>query len=467
MKFRSTQRIHFTGIGGVGMSGIAEVLLTLGYEITGSDIEENARIRNLRRRGGKVEIGHSATNVEGADVVVRTSAVEDDNCELQAAREAGIPVIPRAEMLAELMRLKKGIAVAGTHGKTTTTALVSHLLQTAEFDPTVVVGGRMHNLGIGARLGTGDHIVVEADESDGSFLRLSPVLSVVTNIEDDHMDYYGSIEELEAAFKEFINRVPFYGFTAICGEDPRLREFLPEITRPHCSYGFGKQNDLRAVDRAVENGKQKFTLVHGEEELGRITIPLPGRFNILNTLGALAIALEMGIDFGTIQKALESFQGVARRFDYKGKVDNFQVYDDYAHHPTEIRKTLEAAREALEGELIVVFQPHRYSRTKQLAPEFGPALEVADKLCVTEVYAAGEEPMDGVDLDFLKKHITPHRSEKNTAFKGSREEIIDWVADQYKGNRSQVLFTLGAGNVVSLAEPIQDRISREIRELEG
>ncbi len=463
MKFRSTQLIHFTGIGGVGMSGIAEVLLTLGYEVTGSDIEENARIRNLQRRGAKVEIGHSPRHVEGVDVVVRTSAVGENNCEIQAAREQDIPVIPRAEMLAELMRLKKGIAVAGTHGKTTTTAMVSHLLQSAEYDPTVVVGGRMHNLGIGARLGSGEHIVVEADESDGSFLRLAPVLSVVTNIEDDHMDYYDSMSALIAAFKEFINSVPFYGFTAICGDDPRLKEMLPEITRPHQSYGFAEHNQLRAVDCKATNGRQEFTVLLEGEKLGQLDLPLPGRFNVLNALGATAIALELGVGFATLRQAFESFQGVARRFDFKGRVKEFRVYDDYAHHPTEIKKTLEAARQALDGELLVVFQPHRYSRTKQLAEEFGPALKIADKLCVTDVYPAGEEPVSGIDLNFLRRHILPHRKEQNTDFKADREKILDWVVENYRPGKSQVLFTLGAGDVVSLAEPAQDRVLEKMR----
>ncbi len=465
MEFRSTQSIHFVGIGGVGMSGIAEVLLTLGYNVSGSDIQENARVRNLRRRGAQITIGHAEENVDGADVVVRTSAVEDENCEIQAARERSIPVIPRAEMLAELMRLKKGVAIAGTHGKTTTTAMMSHLLRTAEYDPTVVVGGRMHNLGIGARLGSGNHIVVEADESDGSFLKLMPVLSAVTNIEDDHLDYFGTMKKLEQAFLDFINSVPFYGFTAICGDDPRLRKLLPKVTKPHQTYGLGEHNQLRAVNCRQKNGKQTFTVQLEGEEIGELLLPLPGDFNVQNALASTALALEMGISFQKIEEAFETFEGVARRFDYKGRVEKFTIYDDYAHHPTEIRNTLGAAANSFEAELLVVFQPHRYSRTKMLADKFGPALEVADRLCVTDVYAAGEEPLPGVDLDFLRNKILKHCSPETTAFAASRDQVLEWVEEVFNPHKPQVLFTLGAGDVVQYAEPIQDRIARKLREL--
>ncbi len=465
MEFRRTQSIHFVGIGGIGMSGIAEVLLTLGYNVSGSDINENARVRNLRRRGAKITLGHAAKNVEEVDVVVRTSAVDDDNCEVKAARERSIPVIPRAEMLAELMRLKEGIAIAGTHGKTTTTAMMSHILRTAEYDPTVVVGGRMHNLGIGARLGSGDHIVVEADESDGSFLKLMPVLSAVTNIEDDHLDYFGTMKKLEQAFLDFINSVPFYGFTAICGDDPRLQNLLPKVTKPHQTYGLEDHNQLRAVNCRQKNGKQTFTVQREDREIGDLILPLPGDFNVQNALAATALALEMGIDFQKIEQAFKSFEGVARRFDYKGRVENFIIYDDYAHHPTEVKNTLSAAANSFDGELLVVFQPHRYSRTELLAGKFGEALQEADKLCVTDVYAAGEEPVPGVNIDFLKDKILKHCSAKTTAFAVDREQVLDWVEAVFEPDHQQVLFTLGAGDVVQYAEPIQDRVARKLREL--
>ncbi len=462
MNFRRTQVIHFVGIGGVGMSGIAEVLLTLGYRVTGSDISENARIRNLQRRGAEIEIGHSAENIKEADVLVKTSAVDENNCEVSAAREREIPVIPRAEMLAELMRLKQGIAVAGTHGKTTTTAMVSVVLQSGGFDPTVVVGGRMHNLGIGARLGSDDQIVVEADESDGSFLKLTPVLAVVTNIENDHMDYYGTMQEVKVAFKQFINSVPFYGFVALCGDCPGVRNMLPEVHKPYVTYGLGEHNQLQAFDLKPHNFSTRFKVSRDGELLGEINLPLPGKFNVQNALAALAIGLEKELDFNSIKQGLESFEGVARRFDFKGQVKKFSVYDDYAHHPTEIEKTLKAADENLEGELLVIFQPHRYSRTRDLAHEFGRALKTAGKLCVTEIYPAGEEKIEGIDIDFLRKNILPHRNGGSTAFASSRKEILDWIEEQISPDKKQVLFTMGAGNIVSLAEPILDRAAKKI-----
>ncbi|MGM0380399.1 MAG: UDP-N-acetylmuramate--L-alanine ligase [bacterium] len=463
MKFRRTSLIHFVGIGGVGMSGIAEVLLTLGYEVSGSDIKENARIRNLRRRGAEIKIGHSSKNISGADVVVKTSAVGEDNCEIKAARKNNIPVIPRAEMLAELMRLKQGIAVAGTHGKTTTTAMVSMILQSAGFDPTVVVGGRMHNLGIGARLGSDKQIVVEADESDGSFLKLMPIMSIVTNIDDDHMDHYGSMDAVEDAFAEFINSIPFYGFAALCGDDERVFNLLDRVRKPFKTYGFAGHNDLRPVDLKQVDGGSKFTVQFNNKNLGDIKLPVPGRFNVLNALGAAAIGLEKNIEFEAIKRGLENFEGVARRFEFKGKVNSFRVYDDYAHHPTEIDKTISAARENLAGELLVVFQPHRYSRTKQLAADFGQALADADRLCVMDVYPAGEEKIEGIDLEFLQNKIGPSRNGDVTAFAGEREEVLNWIEQQVEPGKKQNLFTMGAGDVVNLAEPVLDRVARIVR----
>jgi UDP-N-acetylmuramate--alanine ligase len=458
MIFRRTRSIHFVGIGGVGMSGIAEVLLTLGYKVTGSDISEGARVRNLDRKGAEIAIGHRPENVHGADVVVKTSAVGEDNPEVQEAKRLDIPVIPRAEMLAELMRLKQGIAVAGTHGKTTTTAMVSTVLQNAGYDPTVVVGGRMHNMSIGARLGTDDLIVVEADESDGSFLHLNPVMSIVTNIDDDHMDYYESMEEVEDTFLEFMNSVPFYGFTAACGDDERLSSLVPDLQKPFQTYGFGEQNKLRATHRTVTERGTRFTLEIEGRELGEIDLQVPGEYNVLNALGAAAVGFEQGIGFDPVRRGLEAFEGVARRFDFKGESEGLKVYDDYAHHPTEIEKTLAAADEQFDSELIVIFQPHRYSRTREHADQFGGALQAADALCVTDVYAAGEEPIEGVDLDFLRKKVGPSRNGHVTAFESGRKQILDWVREQYDPGRDQVLFTMGAGDVVDLSDPILERV---------
>ncbi len=463
MIFRRTQCIHFVGIGGVGMSGIAEVLLTLGYQITGSDIKESARTRNLERRGARVVYEHDETNVHGADVVVLTSAVGEENPEVQEAHRRGIPVIPRAEMLAELMRLKQGIAVAGTHGKTTTTAMVSTVLQAADFDPTVVVGGRLHNTGIGARLGTGEQIVVEADESDGSFLKLSPVMSIVTNIEDDHIDFYGSMEELKEVFLQFINSVPFYGLTAICGDDPRLAGMVDRIRKPFTTYGFGNDNKIRVLDRTTTDRGSRFTVAIKDRPLGEIELPVPGSYNVLNALGAAAIGFEQGIPFDRVREGLESFQGVVRRFDLKGETAGLKVFDDYAHHPTEIQQTIRATREQFDGEVIVVFQPHRYSRTRDQAESYGPALNEADRVCVTGVYAAGEPPIEGIDLGFLEDHIRPHLNGQPAAFESERTKILRWVEEQLDPNREQVVFTMGAGDVVQLAEPILERARRSFR----
>lgn len=452
--FKRSQHVHFVGIGGVGMSGIAEILLTLGYRVSGSDIKKGDRVKNLRRRGAEIDIGHDPDHVEGVDVVVKTSAVDETNPEIKTARDKGIPVIPRAEMLAELMRLQEGIAVAGTHGKTTTTAMVSRVLQAGGMDPTVVVGGRLHNLSIGARLGTDDRIVVEADESDGSFLKLSPVMNVVTNIEPEHMDYYGDEESLKEAFLDFINSVPFYGFSALYGDDSRLMSLLSRVKKPFKTYGFDSDNDLRAVNYRAHNRGTRYTMVRDGEELGEVILNVPGRYNVLNSLGAAALAFEQGISFRQVRQGLREFQGVARRFDHQGSTGNLNVYDDYAHHPTEIRKTLKTAQTRFDAELIVVFQPHRYTRTRDFAGEFGPALKAADRLLVTDIYPAGEEPMEGVNLDLLKEKILPYRNGHVTAFEAKDERILTWIESQLDPDRDQVVFTMGAGDVVDLTDPI-------------
>ncbi len=455
--FRRTQSVHFVGIGGVGMSGIAEILLTLGYTVTGSDIQRNERTRHLTRQGAQVQEGHDPANVAGADVVVMTSAVDESNEEIREARRRGIPVIPRAEMLAELMRLQEGIAVAGTHGKTTTTAMLSSVLQAGGCDPTVVVGGRLHNLELGARLGSDDQIVVEADESDGSFLHLSPVMGVVTNIEDDHLDFYDDMEHMEAVYLEFINSVPFYGHMALCGDDPRLYRLRSRVRKPFRTYGFGRHNDLRALAPRTNEGSTHFRMQREGEPLGEVQLDVPGYHNVLNALGAASVGFEQGLSFTEVREGLESFGGVVRRFDFKGSVGSFEVYDDYAHHPTEITKTLRTARELFDAEILVVFQPHRYSRTRHLSDRFGPALQSADRLCVTDVYSAGEAPIEGVDLDFLEDAIAPHRNGDPTAFIEDFEDILDWVESVHAPDRRQVLFTMGAGDVVDLADPILER----------
>lgn len=465
--FRRTQSVHFVGIGGVGMSGIAEILLTLGYRITGSDIKTSERTQHLARKGAEIYEGHDPSHVADADVVVMTSAVDESNEEIREAHRRGIPVIPRAEMLAELMRLKEGIAVAGTHGKTTTTAMLSSVLQAGDCDPTVVVGGRLHNLELGARLGSDDQIVVEADESDGSFLHLSPVMGVVTNIENDHLDFYDDMQEMESVYLDFINSVPFYGFMALCGDDPRLYRLRSRIRKPFRTYGFGRHNHLRAAAPEMTDRGMRFQVERKDQTLGEVRLAVPGYHNVLNALGAAAIGFEQGLTFESVRRGLESFEGVVRRFDFKGREGSFQVYDDYAHHPTEIASTLSTARERFEGELLVIFQPHRYSRTRDLSDEFGPAFEHADRLCVTDVYPAGESPIEGIDLEFLESAIEPYRNGDPTTFRSEWDAILDWVERVHDPDRKQVIFTLGAGDVVDLAEPILERVRHQRESLKA
>lgn len=453
MKFRQDRTIHFVGIGGVGMSGIAEVLLQQGHDVQGSDIEKNHRVKRLEERGATIYQGHDSEQVSGADVVVQTSAVDGgDNVEIQAARSEGIPVIPRAEMLAELMRVKQGLAVAGTHGKTTTTALLSHLFRETNRDPTVVVGGQMRNSGVGAHLGSGDEMIVEADESDGTLLYLRPISGIVTNIENDHLDYYDSMDHMESTFLEFINSIPFYGRMLLCGEDERLRSLVPELRKPYWTYGFSPDFDLHAADIEPVQGGTDFTL-HARGQSHQAHLGIPGKHNVLNALGAVGLGLEHGLSLDGMVEALPSFRGVKRRFDYQGKYQDTPIYDDYAHHPTEIRKTLQAAeRQFPDHQVLAVFQPHRYSRTRQLAEEIGQALREADRVCLMGIYPAGEEPIDGVDLDFLEDRMAPSLDEHSVDFVPGHEGAAGWVREHLKNGREQVLMTLGAGDVGDLAD---------------
>lgn len=455
MEFHRTRRIYFVGIGGVGMSGIAEVLLKQGYEVHGSDIKISDRVRRLRERGAIVHKGHDPENVREADVVVQTSAVGSENPEIKQAHKLGIPVIPRAEMLAELMRLKKGIAVAGTHGKTTTTAMLSSLFDQADRDSTVVVGGRLRNEDIGAHLGDGEEMIVEADESDGTFLYLRPIFGIVTNIENDHLDYYDSMEDMEETFLDFINSIPFYGSMVLCGEDGRIRSLLSRVKKPYLTYGFSHEHDLYATDVEATGTGMRFTLHLPDRVEEAVELGVPGRHNVLNALAAVGIALERDIPIPDIRAGLSRFEGVRRRFDLRGAVRGTQVYDDYAHHPTEITTTLRAARSQFpDRELIAVFQPHRYSRTRDLAGEFGEALNVADRICVMDIYPAGEDPIEGIDLEYVRRRVEPALDGSRSAFLKDREEVLHWVEEQVEEDRDQVLFTLGAGDVGELAEPL-------------
>jgi UDP-N-acetylmuramate--alanine ligase len=452
--FKKIRNVHFIGIGGSGMSGIAEVLLTLGYKVSGSDLKESDVTRRLKELGADVKIGHKSPNVGDAHVVVTSTAVGPSNPELVEAITRGVPVIPRIEMLAELARLKYAVTVAGTHGKTTTTSLVSLVLQAGGLDPTVVVGGRMHNIGTGARVGRGEYLVAEADESDGSFLKLTPTLAVVTNIDNDHLDYWGRMQKLYGAFEVYANRVPFYGAVILGVDDPGSRKILPRIRRPLITYGLSAQAQMRATDLETVDGRTTFTVRRNGEPLGKISWMVPGRHNVVNSLAAVTVGLQLDIPFKTIVEALVSFKGVGRRLEVKGEAGGVLVVDDYGHHPTEVAATLQALKERWAGRrAVVLFQPHRYSRTKLLADDFAASFKDADELLLTEIYPAGEKPLKGVDSRWLAARMK--------AKKVSAKVLSgDLPAALKKTVRpGDVLLTLGAGDVWKAGERLLKDLS--------
>lgn len=442
------RRIHMIGIGGAGMSGIAEVLLNLGFEVSGSDLMESNPVKRLRARGAVVAIGHSAANV-GPDVqvVVKSTAVKADNPEVREARRRAIPVIPRAEMLAELMRLQHGIAIAGTHGKTTTTSLTAAIFDAAGTDPTVIIGGRLNVYGTNAHLGKGAYLIAEADESDGSFLCLSPVINVVTNVDYDHVDFYGSQDAIDDAFVNFMNNVPFYGCNVVCGDDPGVRRLLPRVRRPLVTYGFGEENDLRA--RVLECGRHnRFEVLTRTGSLGIMDVPQPGRHNILNTLAAVGVADAVGIDAEYCRQGLSRFGGVGRRFEFKGEKNGVTVIDDYGHHPVEIAATLATARQVFpDRRLVVAFQPHRFSRTQALFGEFCRVFEPVDKLLLTEIYPASEQPIPGVNSMNLAQGIRQISRTDVQAFQDN-DALLALLKEELRPG--DVLLTLGAGNITRL-----------------
>ena len=433
------------------MSGIAELLINLGYQVSGSDMRESEITRNLVALGGVIHIGHGRELVDGVDVVVTSSAIGADNPEVIAALDAHIPVIQRAEMLAELMRLTRyGIAVAGSHGKTSTTSLVAAVLAEAGIDPTVVVGGKVDSLGGNAKLGCGDFLVAEADESDGSFLKLSPVIEVVTNIDLEHLEYYRDLDHIKEVFCKFIDILPFYGVAILCLDDDNIVSILPDIQRRIITYGLSEQADLYAAGLKRENSRTSFTVFFRGRELGVIRINTPGRHTVYNTLAAIGVALELDIDFTVIARALAKFDGVQRRLQVKGEVDGIMVIDDYGHHPTEIRATLDAVREGWPGRrLVTVFQPHRYSRTKALFAEFQTAFHRADILYLTDIYAAGEESLAGVSSERLAAEIRRH-GQRNVFFVGLLDDLPAEIQPVLKAG--DIVLTLGAGNIVRVGE---------------
>lgn len=449
--YRKTKHIHFVGIGGIGMSGIAELLLNLGYKVSGSDLHGSAITRNLTALGGEIFQGHNGEWIEGADVVVTSSAISENNPEVIAAREQFVPVIQRAEMLAELMRLKKfGIAIAGSHGKTSTTSMVSWMLARAGLDPTIVVGGKVDSLGGNAKLGQGDFLVAEADESDGSFLKLSPVLEVVTNIDLEHLDYYRDIDHIKDTFLQFINKIPFYGAAILCLDDENVADLLPSISRRIITYGLSPQADVYGENIFFQQGRVHFTVKKAGVELGGIDLAPPGKHNVYNALAVICVGLELEIPFPVIAEALQTFAGVQRRMQKKGEISGITIVDDYGHHPTEIRATLAAIKEAWpEKRLVVLFQPHRYTRTKALFREFQTCFRQADCLFMTEVYAASEEPIEGTNSLILLEEIKRH-GQRNTHYIPGVEEMASAIIPQLQEN--DLVLTLGAGNIVRVGE---------------
>jgi UDP-N-acetylmuramate--alanine ligase len=455
--FAKSQRVHFIGIGGIGMSGIAEILLTLGYPVSGSDLRRSAITDRLATLGATVFEGHAAANVVGSGVIVTSSAVNERNPEVVEARTRKIPVIQRAEMLAELMRLKYGIAIAGMHGKTTTTSMVAAALAGGGLDPTVVVGGRVGAFGSNARLGKSQYLVAEADESDRSFLKLSPILAVVTNLDREHMDCYRDMADVENAFVEFMNRIPFYGSCTVCHDDAPLMAILPRVQRRIFTYGTAPEADFvvrmlpTSQSTAVppEGGnasvvRSRFEVAAGGTILGPFELHVPGRHNVLNATAAIAIATQLEVPAAQIASALAAYGGVDRRFQWKGEVNGVAVVDDYGHHPTEIRATLAAARECGYTSVQVIFQPHRYSRTRDLMQDFGPAFADADAVQVLDIYAASEEPIAGVDAAALVKAVDRSAVEYAASFEQAVQRTVE------RAKEGSVILTLGAGNVSQL-----------------
>jgi len=476
--FAKIQRIHFVGIGGIGMSGIAEVLLNLGYKISGSDLKSSATTQRLASLGATIFEGHAGENISGAEVVVTSSAIVQTNAEVIEAQKLHVPVIPRAEMLAELMRLKYGVAIAGMHGKTTTTSMVAAVLAAGGLDPTVVVGGRVDAMGSNARVGNSEYMVVEADESDRSFLKLSPVLAVVTNIDREHMDCYRNMRDVKRAFLEFMDRVPFYGIVVLCNDDPLLRRLFPQIRRRTVSYGTRRGSDFHikleksAVEPAAESpsespsGPQEqrstsyFRVTYGERDLGEFRLHVPGVHNVLNATAAIAVGIGLDIKPDDIRSALENFRGVDRRFQLRGKAGGVSVIDDYGHHPTEIRATLAAARQCGFRKIHVIFQPHRYTRTRDLMEEFATAFANADSLVVLEIYAASEPPIEGITGEALARLIgetlSGEKGKPAASYAASfAEAVASVVAVAQPGD---MILTLGAGSVSHLGPTILEKL---------
>lgn len=457
--FGSTRHIHMVGIGGIGMSGIAEILLHKGYKVTGSDGAETETTRRLQELGAVVYHGHDASHIEGADVVVYTSAVQaDENIETKAALETRIPVIKRAEMLAELMRMKFGIGVAGTHGKTTTTTMIGHVTQAGNYDPTIIVGGKVHSFDkTNAVVGRGDLIVVEADEFDRTFLRLTPSIGVITNIEAEHLDIYDDIEDVKQAFVDYANKVPFYGGVIVCLDDSNVRSVLPRIERRVITYGITPQAQIRATDLRMDKFNSTFTVLNEGEKLGVITLKAPGEHNVKNALAAIATGIELNMDFKKVKEGLELFEGVFRRFQLKSEVNDILVIDDYAHHPTEVQATLQAAQKGWpDRRVIAVFQPHLYSRTQELYKEFGLSFFDAEVLLITDVYPSREKPIEGITGKLIADTAEQY-GHRSVIYEQDKTGIPQKLAEIAKPG--DIIITMGAGDIYKYGEEFIELVS--------
>ena len=449
-------KIHFVGIGGIGMSGIAEVLLNLGYVVSGSDLQESETTRRLRALGAQVFIGHQEANLSAdPSVAVISTAVKYSNPEVLEARRRQIPVIPRAEMLAELMRMKFGVAVAGSHGKTTTTSMVAAVLSAAGLDPTMVIGGRLHMLGSNAKMGQGEILVAEADESDGSFLLLTPTIAVVTNVDREHMDFHQSMERLSESFLAFINKVPFYGLAVLCLDDTNVRGLLPKVRKRFTTYGLSSEAEFSAQDLELKPTGAEFTALRGGKALGKLRLHLPGRHSATNALAAVAVAHELEIPFSHVAEALTGFTGIHRRFEIKGEPKGVLVIDDYGHHPAEIRATVGAVRDSWKRPLIVIFQPHRYSRTRDLFEDFLAAFEGVDRLVLTEIYPAGEDPIAGISGETLYQAIK-RKGHLEVEFIPDKSEIAKHLAGKLRAG--DIVLTLGAGDIYKIGDALVEAL---------
>ncbi len=448
--YQKKYHIHFVGIGGIGMSGMAELLLNLGYKVSGSDLNLTELTERLETLGGRVFQGHRPEHIKGADVVVVSSAVGPNNPECETAKKEMIPVIPRGEMLAELMRLKYGIAVAGAHGKTTTTWIISYIVQRGGLDPTMIIGGKLNILGSNARLGQGDFIVAEADESDGSFLKLSPTIAVVTNIDAEHLDFYHDMDKIKEVFLDFINKIPFYGMAVLCLDNKGIQDLIPKIEKRFVTYGLSAQADFQAREVRFEGLKSYYQMFDHGKSLGLVSLNLPGMHNVYNSMASIAVGLELGISFQTTVTALNEIEGVQRRMEVKGTREDVTVIDDYGHHPTEIKMTVQAVRQCWpERRLIVVFQPHRYSRTRTLFDDFTRSFYQVDNLVVLPIYSAGEKPIEGITAEALYDGICLH-GHKHAVFMANPHAALSYLESTVEAG--DIILTLGAGDVWKIGE---------------